>query len=98
MSNRVLWVLILIWVIGLAILVNMYFFVYYTSSLIITSNISEYNVYLEKISIWKFSDYDCKEKVCNIKDLAPLEYKLSVSKDGYKSIEKNIKVPAREKL
>ncbi len=98
MSNRVLWILIFIWVIAFGFLVHLYFFVYYTSSLIINSNVPEYEVYLEKISIWKFATYNCKENVCTIKDLAPLEYKLSISKEGYKKVEKYIEIPARNKF
>ncbi len=97
MSNRLLWVLILIWVIGLAILAHLYFFVYYTSTLVIKSNVKDYKIVLEKTAK-DFYNYECKQENCEIKDIAPLEYRLTISKEEYKTIVKNIKIPARNKL
>ena len=68
----------------------MYFFVYYTSSISIRSNVGEYTVELFWKSIAKTFTYDCPKSECILEDISPLEYNMTIKKEGYIDFFQNI--------
>ncbi len=98
MSNRVLWVLIILWFILSWILFYIYFFVYYMWNITVKSNIGDYNITLYNKKLIKTKHYDCLNKICNLKDISPFDYFLKLTKSWY--IDKNIdiKVQKNEKI
>jgi hypothetical protein len=83
MSNRILALLVLILFSVFAYFIYAYFFIYYNASIHISSNIENYkvNLYVKKIA--KSFTYDCPQKECDIKDIAPFDYNMTLSKTWY---------------
>ena len=90
MSNKFLSFLVLFWVIAGFVLFYMYFFVYYTATITNHSNVWGYSVKMFGKSIAKTFMYDCPDKVCIIKDISPLEYNMTIKRDGYIDFFQNI--------
>lgn len=69
-----------------------YFFILHKWNLTISSNVSNYQVelYNEKLNT-NFAS-DCKSKKCELIDLAPFSYKITIKKEWYKDIISNIEV------
>lgn len=97
MSNRTLAFLLLVWIIWTFVLLYLYYFVYYTSKISFHSNIWDYDVKLNASDMLKEFSYKCDQKDCDLKSIAPLEYKLSITKEGYKTIYKNASLTPRSK-
>ena len=95
MSNRIIWILIIflffIWGYGF----YQYFFVYNTVKLKISSNVEDYKIELYTKNIGQTFRFECKEKECVFKDIAPLSYQLEVIKYGYISFKKDIDIKSR---
>lgn len=90
MSNRILWFLILTVIFGLGYGFYLVFFVKYTWTLEITSNITNYNVSLYAKKIYTTTDYDCKTKICTLKEISPFDYTVTLSSPSYKDIEQEV--------
>lgn len=83
MSNRV-WGIIIICVFMIVILsFYLYFFVYYTGGISVNSNLDNYKVNLYSKKLYKTFSFDCKNKICNLSDLSPLDYQLTIVKSWY---------------
>ncbi len=95
MSNRILAILILIWVIWGFYLLYLYFFVHYTSTLKIQSNVPEYTVVLYGKSVAKTNRYECPETTCMIEDISPIDYNITIAKDGYINFSENVDITPR---
>lgn len=90
MSNRILWFLILIIIFGLWYGFYLVFFVKYTWTLEINSNINSYKVSLYAKSIYKTFDFDCKGKKCTLKDISPFDYSITLTSPTYKEIKQDL--------
>lgn len=90
MSNRILWILILIWFAGFWYLFYLIFFVQYTWTLEITSNIDNYSVELYATKVYQTFNYECKEKKCTITDLSPFTYDVTITSPSYKEIKQEL--------
>lgn len=92
MKNRLLSFLILVLVFWAWYGFYYYFFVMNKWNLTIKSNTPDYTVslYNEKLRV-NFSS-DCKNETCKLVDIWPFDYVLTVSKDKYKSVTRNIKI------
>lgn len=75
----------------------MYFFVYYTSTLIIDSNVTDYKVELFSKSTAQKRSTDCKQERCTLTDVSPFQYNISISKPEYETQVIPMKVRARKK-
>lgn len=80
---------------GLA-LFYMYFFVYYTSSLEITANVSSFHVKLFNSSLAQSIEADCSENPCFLTDIPPLTYNATFSAENYEAQNLEIKIGARK--
>ncbi len=90
MSNRILWFLILTVIFGLWYGFYLVYFVKYTWTLEITSNINNYNVSLNAKKVYNTTDYDCKTKICTLKDISPFNYTVTITSPTYKEIVQEI--------
>ena len=91
MSNRLIWLIIILIFILLIFGSYFYLFVYYSGSLKINSSISDYNIKLHPEKVWLVNiNYICEDKICTIPDIAPTTYYMSITKDWYETIQKNI--------
>lgn len=88
LSNRTLWILIILWFILSIYWFYMYFFVYNLTSLKINSNIWNYKIELKNLN--KKFEKNCEEKKCTLNKIPPFVYKIIISKEWYKNIEKKI--------
>lgn len=87
---------ILIWAFWALLLVYLYFFVYYTAVLEIETNVTWYEVELFSQSTALKSTHNCPENICIITDVSPLEYTMTLTKEWYQDVFKNIKVIPRK--
>ena len=92
MSNRVLWVLLLVWIILFLVWLYFVFFVEFTWTLQITSNIESYHVNLFSKKLFKNFEYECDKKVCTIENLSPFDYTITLSAPTYKDIVNDLKI------
>ncbi len=83
MSNKILALLVLILFSVFIYFIYAYFFIYYNASIHISSNVENYKVKLYVTKIAKSFTYDCPQKECEIKDIAPFDYNMTLSKEGY---------------
>lgn len=97
MSRKLYALFILLGAIGALVLVYLYFFVYYTSTLTIEANIWEYKVELFSKSTAQKWNYDCPDSVCSLTDVSPFDYNITLSKENYKTQLLQMKVIARKK-
>lgn len=84
MSNRILWFLVIVWVTGFGYLAYLIFFVSYTWTLEINSNVDNYKVKMYAKKIAKTFDYECIEKKCSLTDISPFDYNITISSPTYK--------------
>ena len=91
MSNRLIWLIIILIFILLIFGSYFYLFVYYSGNLKVISNIDNYNIKLHPEKVWLVNiNYICEEKTCIIPEIAPTTYYASITKDWYEAIQKNI--------
>lgn len=64
----------------------MYFYVYYTWSLTIKSNVSWYSINLHSDSIKKNYSFNCETTNCSFEDIPPVNFYYVASKDWYNDI------------
>ena len=88
LSNRTLWILILIWFVLSFYWFYKYFFELKLTKLEIISNISNFSWSLVNSKFEK--DFSCITKECIIDELPPFEYELIIYKENYKIYKSNI--------
>lgn len=96
MSNRILWFLLIIWVLGFGYLLYLIFFVSYTGALEITSNVENYSVKMYAKKIAQTYNYECKTKVCKLSDISPFDYNITISSPTYKDYISELTIKAKE--
>ena len=92
MSNRLLWLLIVLWFILSGILFFIYYFVYYNGTIIIKSNLDDYKVELFNKKLLKTLNFDCPDFECKLMDISPFDYKIKIDKQEYRTYENDISV------
>jgi len=96
MSNRVLALLVIValfwWFIG----AYYYFFILNKGDLDIHVNVDQYFVEMYNHTLKTTSSTFCENPTCEIIDLAPFVYTLTVKKDGYKEVSQEVTVLARD--
>lgn len=95
LSRKLFALFILIWALGFFVLIYLYFFVYYTSTLVIVANEENYSWELVSIKNAQNRKFTCIQKECIIEDIPPFDYRLTLSKDNFKSISQSINLSAR---
>ena len=88
LSNRVLWILILLSMIWGFYIFYQVFFKIKLTELEINSNIENFSGSLENIKFSK--EFYCEKKKCIIGEIPPFDYKLKIEKENYKYFIKNI--------
>lgn len=96
MSNRILWILLLVWVTWFWYLFYIIFFVTYTWTLEINSNVENFSVKLYAKKIAKTYNYQCKTKTCSINEISPFDYNVTFSSPTYKDIITELSVKWRK--
>ena len=94
MSNRILWILIIIGFIGAIVLFYLYFFVYYTSTLTVTSNISPFSFSLASTKLPQRIEYTCEKSPCTYTDISPFVYEIQGFATWYTSEIQNFSLPS----
>lgn len=85
MSNKILALLVLILFFIFAYFLYAYFFIYYNATIHFSSNVDNYSVKLYVPKIAKSFTYECSKKECDIQDIAPFEYNMTLSKKWYEN-------------
>jgi len=88
LSNRSLWVLIILWFIWVWYIFYQYFFVQNLVSLNINSSVSWYDIELYNLKAKK--NINCPEKMCSINEISPFEYELKITKKDYEIYKQKI--------
>ncbi len=96
MSNRLMWLLLLLVIIFAGVWFYMYSFVTYTWTVVINTNVEDYNVELQNIKTLNPITTDCSGEKCEIEEVPPFEYKMIISKQWYKKYEETISVSRSE--
>lgn len=92
MWNRIISFFILVGIIAGAVGFYYYFFVIHKGSLVLESNIGEYRVELYNRELKTTFRTDCESARCEIIDLAPFDYEMTLIKEGYESIFSEISI------
>jgi len=90
MSNRLLWILVILWFIWLGILFYMYFYVYYMWNITVKTNLKNYKITVYNKKLIQTNNYNCIKKICILSNISPFDYSLSITKSWY--IDKNINI------
>ena len=98
MSNRLIWLIIILLFLVIWTLSYLYLFVYYTWNLEINSTLGEFKAELYSKDLYKTFKYNCKNKDCKIEKLSPLNYELSILKEWYVLYKENIKIPENKTI
>jgi len=98
MNNKILSLLILVAIFWWIYFLFYYFFVLNKWNLTINSNVDNYKVimYSENLRT-SFSSY-CKNKKCELIDLAPFDYELTLEKEWYKTYKEKLKIQSKSTL
>lgn len=75
----------------------MYFFLYYTSTLVINTNLEIFQVSLFSKKTAKTFEYTCEQKICTLSDIPPFDYNMTVSSSWYIDIVQSFTLKARSK-
>lgn len=95
MRRKLYALVILLWTTWVIVLTYLYFFVYYTATLTVNSNVWGYRVEFFSKSTAQKRIEECPKMECVIQDLAPFEYNVSIFKPDYESQNLSIQVIAR---
>lgn len=98
MANRIISLIIFLWIIFGIWYAFFYFFIENKWNLTLNSNVWDYKVevYTDKLKT-TFSS-QCKNTKCELIDLAPFDYTLTIKKDWYKDFSTNIKVISKNTI
>lgn len=89
---------ILIGTLGALLLVYLYFFVYYTSIIELSTNTDNYQVELFSQKTAKKWVYSCNENPCILSGVAPLSYMIHISATWFQKESFSEVVPARSRI
>lgn len=92
MLNRLVALLILVWIFSWVYFLYYYFFVLNKWNITINSNVWWYEVSLYNSDLKTSFKTTCLEKKCELVDIAPFKYEISISKKWYKDISENIDI------
>lgn len=95
MSNRILWFLLLLWVLGFGYLFYLIFFVSYTWTFEITSNVDNYSVKMYAKKIAQTYNYECKMNPCKLDNISPFDYNVTISSPTYKDYVSEIVIKGK---
>lgn len=95
MKRKLYALFILIWALGALLLTYLFFFVYYTWTLTINSNVSDYTVELYSPGTIQKWIHQCLDSICVIQDVSPFDYNISIIKADYKTEIVSYKVRPR---
>ena len=98
MSNRLISLLILIVIFWGIYWLYYYFFILNKGDMSISTNIENYKVSLYNSKLKTSFSTECLQSVCELIDLAPFQYEMTLSKEGYKDYVKTISIVSWEKL
>lgn len=98
MSNRLISLIALIIIFGWMYGAYYYFFILNKWNMTITTNIDNYTVQLYNSKLKTTFSTKCLEPVCELIDLAPFQYEMTLSKEGYKDYVKKIAIISWEKI
>ncbi len=97
MNPRLYALLILIGTIGFFVLFYLYFFVYYTATVVIDANVGGYKVDFFAPATAQKRSVECPEARCEIADISPFEYNITFSKAEYKNSTLSVKIAPRKR-
>ena len=89
LSNRILWILIILWFILSFYWFYKYFYKLNLINIKISSNVSNFSWSLTNPKFTK--DFICKEKRCILEWIPPFEYDIIIYKDSYKNYKSTLK-------
>ena len=96
MSNRLMWLLIVLAFILAGIGFYMYSFVTYTWKVIITTNVENYTVELQNKKTVKEIKKNCIKNKCVIEEVPPFNFMMLITKEWYRDYEETITVKRSE--
>lgn len=91
-------IFVFLWAIGILVLFYLYFFVYYTSTLIIDANEDEFRWELISVRNAQIRPFTCSEVPCIISDIPPFQYRLILHKDDFKSQTLDVDITPRSTI
>lgn len=94
-SKKLFALFVLAWALGFFVLVYLYFFVYYTATLVIISNEPDFRGELVSVRNAQNIDFTCPERECIIRDIPPFDYRLTLYKDDFKTQNISIEIEPR---
>ncbi len=92
MKNRILALLLLIWIFWGAYYFYDYYFIKNKWNLTITTNYWDYRVEMYAKQLKTTFETTCSDLTCKLLDLAPFEYTLKINKPWFKAISQDIKI------
>lgn len=98
MYNKILSLLILLAIFWWIYYFFYYFFVLNKWNLTINSNVDNYKVTMYSKKLKTSFSSECKSKKCELIDLAPFDYELTLEKEWYKPYKKNLKVQSKSTI
>lgn len=97
LSRKLFALFVLVWAIWFFVLIYLYFFVFYTATLVIESKVWDYEVELFSLSSAQKIQVSCPDTVCEIKDIPPFEYNITFKKRDYETLNISQKIIPRKK-
>ena len=83
MGRKLFAVLVIFGVISFFVAMYLYFFVYYSATLVFDANVSDYKVTLFSKDTAQKKSYTCETVRCTLEDIPPFEYNIRISKPWY---------------
>lgn len=92
MSNRILWILIILWFFWIIFSFYLYFFKFNRVNIEIISNIKNYEVELYNNDMKSIFNKKCEDKKCIFEDFSPFNYKIKISKKWYRDLSYKLNI------
>jgi len=89
LSNRKLWIIILLVIFFIWYIFYWYLFSYNLINVKIHSNVSNYDIFLKSEKYWKKYFFHCSKKDCILENISPFNYELKISKSNYNDFSLN---------
>ncbi len=96
MSNRLMWLLIVLAFTLAGIWFYMYSYVSYTGQVVLNTNVENYTVELKNYKTLKAVKKECSEQKCELAEVPPFDYLMKITKEWYKDYEEKISVKRSE--
>ena len=98
MYNKLISLLTLVVIIWWLFYLFIYFFIINKWNIILNSNVSDYKVILYTDKIKTNLETTCKKQKCELINLAPFDYIITIQKQWYKDFKSNIKVEKKSTI